>query len=346
MHTPRRSESYLLPFPEPKRLFDPNDASYIGALPELLRVFQSTTGYDLKFLRAGSCEMATQDNPLAYDEAPEEFERLVNAQIAADANAQDNARDEAHVKYFPVAIADVKIFGSLRMKRSENEYPKVEWNDACKLAQAFAQLLADNHLWRQDAVARHGELAAQEAAMAHLYESISSEGVAARVRDVLRVGVHALGNFVAAELALLDQATTTLQTRVVWGLPQERLLEPPRPLRGARAEIEALLGSAVVINDASVADVWHTPEDFPCAICVPVCSDSTILGVLWLYSNSPQKIGTREAETLNLITGRLVDELLRGVYSLKLNQKEEQGDEEIDEDELDHWIQNLMREIK
>ena len=61
-------------------------------------------------------------------------------------------------------------------------------------------------------------------------------------------GAEAVGGDAIA-LYLLDEATTELKLRCSWGLPFDRLVAPARPLQGAVADLEALLGHAVVLND-------------------------------------------------------------------------------------------------
>ena len=84
---------------------------------------------------------------------------------------------------------------------------------------------------------------------------------------------------------MLDDATSHLKLRATWRLPKTRFLDPPRPLRGAVADLEALVGHAVALEDTSLLPHWKSPEDFPAALCVPVSSASTPLGTLWFFAN-------------------------------------------------------------
>jgi serine phosphatase RsbU (regulator of sigma subunit) len=136
--------------------------------------------------------------------------------------------------------------------------------------------------------------------------------LAARLRAVLRGGAEAVG-CQAAALYLLDEATTALKLRSSWGLPRERLTEPPRPLRGALADLEAMLGHAVVLEDTGMFQQWNPPENFPAAACVPVATPATILGTLWVFCNSRRDFNDRETNILEVVAGRLAADLEREI---------------------------------
>lgn len=272
-------------FPVKKKWCDPNDVPFVGSLPETLRVFRKVAGYDLRFFRAGSSE-----------------------NDALDAETLENATEAAEkVVRVPVGDPNVKIFGALVLRSVQDLEPSVPWTDAVALTEALATTLGENYRWRTELVEREAELAV--AATPNVESTDESAGLASRLRDVLKTGAKALGGFDAAALYLLDDETTRLKIRALWGLPTDRFLDPPRPLRGSRADVEALLGSAVVLNEAYLAEAWKAPEDFDCSLCVPVASETTILGTIWFFSNQKREIETRELETLELIAGRVVAEL-------------------------------------
>ena len=272
-------------FPVKKKWCDPNDVPFVGSLPETLRVFQKVAGYDLRFFRAGSSENDAVDDQ-TFENATETSEKVLR---------------------IPVGDPNVKIFGALVLRSAPNVEPLVPWTTAVALTETLATTLGENYRWRAELVAREAELAVDATPGAESTEE--SARLASRLRDVLKTGAKALGGFDAAALYLLDDETTRLKIRALWGLPTDRFLDPPRPLRGARADVEALLGSAVVLNEAYLAEAWKAPEDFDCSLCVPVASETTILGTLWYFSNQKKEIETRELETLELIAGRIVAEL-------------------------------------
>lgn len=262
-------------FPAEKKCLDPEDVPFLGSLPETLRAFRRVAGFELRFVRAGASE----------NDADELCERI------------------------PIGEPGTKIFGSLFLSRVDDG-TAADWESARALARALAATIAENYRWRAETVAREAELAALAVRGESEIGVLETPAkTAVKLRDVLRTGAKALGGFNAAALYLLDEATTSLKLRAVWGLPNDRFLEPPRPLRGSRADVEALLGSAVVLNEAYLAEAWKAPEDFECSICVPVASETTILGTMWYFSNRKREIETRELDALELVAGRIVAEL-------------------------------------
>jgi len=129
-----------------------------------------------------------------------------------------------------------------------------------------------------------------------------------RLEAVLKGGAEALG-CQAAGLYLLDDATSELKLRACWGLPDERLLGPARPLRGLVADLEALVGHAVVLEDTSLLPHWRCPEDFPSAVCLPVASPSMPLGTLWVFSQRQRDFTPEQTNLLEIIAGRLAADL-------------------------------------
>ena len=177
------------------------------------------------------------------------------------------------------------------------------------LASAIEELIGE-HLKTQNALwQREAELAA---AVPVVLRPDERRQLACRLQSVLRGGAEAVG-CQAAALYLLDEATTTLKLRASWGLPRERLAEPSRPLRGALADLEAMLGHAVVLEDTGLFQQWNPPEDFPAAACVPVATPTTILGTLWFFCNSRRDFNDRETNILEVIAGRLASELEREI---------------------------------
>ena len=77
------------------------------------------------------------------------------------------------------------------------------------------------------------------------------------------------------------------------------------------ADLEALLGHAVVLNDDSLMATWNAPEDFPTAVCVPVSSPTTLLGTLWVFSNEKRDFNDRETNIMEVVAGRLASDLER-----------------------------------
>ena len=135
-------------------------------------------------------------------------------------------------------------------------------------------------------------------------------GLAERLEAALRAGAEAVGCEIAA-LYVLDEETTELRLQSSCGMPVEQFSSPVRPLQGALADLEALLGHAVVLNDERLLAVWNAPEDFPTAVCIPVSSPTTLLGTLWVFSRQRRDFNDRETNVLEVVAGRLAADLER-----------------------------------
>jgi phosphoserine phosphatase RsbU/P len=102
-----------------------------------------------------------------------------------------------------------------------------------------------------------------------------------------------------------------LKLRCCWGLPSDRLCAPARPLQGALADLEALLGHAVAMEDTDLMRHWNVPEDFPAAVCVPVATPTTLLGTLWIFCAEKRDFDDRQTNVLEIVAGRLAADLER-----------------------------------
>jgi len=152
--------------------------------------------------------------------------------------------------------------------------------------------------------------------------------LAERLEAVIKSGAEAVGGQ-AAGLYLLDEQTSHLKLRAAWNLPQERLLSEPRPLRGAVADLEALVGHAVVLEDTSLLPHWRCPEPFPSAVCVPVSSPTTPLGTLWVFSEKARDFSPHETNLIEIIAGRLAADLEREML-LVAGVQSKQDDRQLD----------------
>lgn len=175
------------------------------------------------------------------------------------------------------------------------------------LASAISGMLGEFVQTRHALWQREAELAAGVPLVPHADEQ---EHLAARLQAVLKCGAEAVG-CQAAALYLLDEATTELKVRSSWGLPPDRMTEPARPLRGAVADLEALLGHAVVLNEPELIRHWKAPEDFAAAVCVPVSTPTTLLGTLWVYGTARRDFDDRQTNVIEVVAGRLAADLER-----------------------------------
>jgi len=178
---------------------------------------------------------------------------------------------------------------------------------ATALASALVDVIMELDQTRAALWQREAELAAGVPIAARPEEE---EHLAQRLEAVLASGAQAVG-CQAAALYLLDDATSQLKLRACWNLPHEKLLEAPRPLKGSIADLEALVGHAVVIEDTSLLPHWHVPENFPSAVCVPVSSPSTPLGTLWLFADEQRDFTTHQTNLVEIVAGRIASDLER-----------------------------------
>lgn len=177
------------------------------------------------------------------------------------------------------------------------------------LAQAIGGLVAEIHRTQSTVWQREAELAA---GIPVTLRPAEQQQLAFRLESVLRGGAEAIG-CQAAALYLLDDATSHLKLRAAWRLPKNRFLDPPRPLRGAVADLEALVGHAVALEDTALLPHWKVPEDFPAALCVPVASTSTPLGTLWFFAEQTRTFSPEQTHLAEIVAGRLVSDLEREV---------------------------------
>lgn len=182
-------------------------------------------------------------------------------------------------------------------------------DDARQLAAAIDELFVELQQTRHALWQREAELAAGVPVSSRNDEEAH---LAERLEAVLKGGAEAVGGKAAA-LYLLDEATSHLKLRASWGLPRDRFVAAPRPLRGAIADLEALVGHAVVLEDTSVLPHWKAPESFPAAVCLPVSSPTTLLGTMWVFADQCRDFTTDQANVLEIVAGRLAAELEREV---------------------------------
>lgn len=185
--------------------------------------------------------------------------------------------------------------------------PRIPLEQVRPLALAVGRLLSHQAQLRRALLAREAELAAGVPVTARPDDA---QHLAHRLAAILKGGADAVG-CQAAGLYLLDETTTTLKLRAAHNLPVEKLLEPARPLRGAMADLEALVGHAVVLEDTSILAHWKCPEDFPAAICVPINGGSAPLGTLWLFADQNRDFTSEQTNLVEIIAGRISADLER-----------------------------------
>ena len=121
-----------------------------------------------------------------------------------------------------------------------------------RLAGSIADVLGELLETRRAVWQREAELAAGVPLVPHREEE---KHLAAHAGGRTKSGREAVGGDAIA-LYLLDESTSELKLRSAWGLPFDRLVAAARPLQGAIADLEALLGHAVVLdNEQMMRDV-------------------------------------------------------------------------------------------
>ena len=275
----------------------------VACLPELLRAFQAATGWTLRYARLGGEPGRGGRGPYR---SPTDIRTGFLGWSGKGGRRKRKRREPADSGSRRPIASDLDLPSS----NPQSPIPgpvAIARDSARRLAGSIADLLGELLQTRRALWQREAELAAGVPLVPHREEE---KHLAARLEAVLRAGAEAVGGDAVA-LYLLDEATTELKLRCSWGLPFDRLTAPARPLQGAVADLEALLGHAVVLDDDDVMRMWNVPEDFPAAVCVPVSTPTTLLGTLWVFCNEKRDFNDRETNILEVVAGRLASDLER-----------------------------------
>ena len=271
--------STLRLYTEPAARAARSAAATVASLPDVLQAFQRATGWSLH-----------------YAAGP----------VPKTSHAKSTAESSWSAAVTPgpgTAPGHLTLSGV----EGEVESTPVSFEAARGLASAIGGMLEEVLQLRRALVEREAELAAGVPLVPHPEEP---EHLANRLESVLRGGAQAVGCHAAA-LYLLDEATSKLKLRSCWGLPLDRLTAPPRPLKGAVADLESMLGHAVVLEDVAMMHHWRAPEEFAAAVCVPISTSTTILGTLWMFSNTPRDFTAPQTNIVEVVSGRLAADLER-----------------------------------
>lgn len=141
-----------------------------------------------------------------------------------------------------------------------------------------------------------------------------SELLAAKLQETLhRAAAQTASD--AAAIYLLDDSTSMLKMRSCWGLSSSSLSKPARDLRGSMADLEALLGNAVLLENVAVAKEWGCPEDFAAALCLPIGSPTMPHGTLWLWSNHIRDFSSDHIESAKAATEKILVDIERSILA-------------------------------
>jgi len=203
---------------------------------------------------------------------------------------------------FRIGISGGQSPGQLVLLPSRDiRKPKLVGQERHKFLMALAQFLGDAYRW-QHAFRQYEETQAVTINVSAIQRNGES------IRLLLKESAT-LADFCAASLYFLDSQQKMLKLRSCWGLPEERLLEPPKPLHESLADVEAILGQIVVVNEDYLLETWQVPEDFPMAVCLPVMSQQSIWGTLWFFAEQRRDCTEHELNLLEYIAGRVAAEV-------------------------------------
>ena len=253
------------------------------SLEQLCEQFEAATGWPLRYVSGKTAELMGKP--------------LWSAPLSSDRQHRRNADPTA-----------AHLIISQQPKQGTSGRTSLE--AITPLAESLTQLVEQLASSRLALQSREVELAASLPVVSRAEDAAA---LALRLTAVLQGGAEAVG-CQAAGVYLLDSATTELKLRSAWGLPAQRLLEPARQLQGAIADLEALAGSAVVLDNAATYQMWQAPEfgsSYCSAVCVPVSSASTILGTLWMSCDADRDFTEQQTNLIEIIAGRIAVELER-----------------------------------
>lgn len=141
-----------------------------------------------------------------------------------------------------------------------------------------------------------------------------SEALAGKLQETLHRAVVQTASDAAA-IYLLDENTSALKMRSCWGLPTSALSKVARPLRTSMADLEALLGNAVLLENTDLAKEWGCPEDFSAALCLPIGSPTMPHGTLWLWSESVRDFSPDDIESAKAATEKVLVDIERSILA-------------------------------
>ena len=112
---------------------------------------------------------------------------------------------------------------------------------------------------------------------------------------------------------------------------------------GAAADLEALVGHAVALEDTSRLSHWRVPEEFRSAVCVPISSPTVPFGTLWAFCDRPRKFSDEDSNLIEIVAGRVAADLER---SMLLHEKLAARRFRRQLEQASRWQQNRLPQIK
>lgn len=207
-------------------------------------------------------------------------------------------------KGYAVVDFDGRTTGKLLVKPVVNDVDFAPPREVAKIAGALAEMMSEVQRLQTALQQREAELAANIPVSA----VESQNHISAKLQAVLQGAIDNVHGSAAA-VYMLDDATSELKLRAALNLPPDRFLEPARPLAAAIADLEALAGNAVVLEDTAMLPHWRCPENYPSACCIPISTSTNPIGTLWIFSEEYRDFSSAETQTLEIIAGRIASEL-------------------------------------
>lgn len=274
---------YLRLHTEPAPLPPPVTVELVPGLADLCRSFEQATGWPLRF--------SPQPTP------PTDSDVLWSTPLGYDAD-DPNGSLQINLTDGPLVSAGCEVEAAVAL--------------ATSLAGMVQTVLSAQRLvWEREADLATGvPLVPHPEGRQRLPELLES---------LLETAAQTVG-CQAAGLYMLDDATSELKLRAAWGLPHERFASPPRLLRESGADLEALSGHAVVLENAAATIHWKPPEECRSAICLPVSSAAAVLGTLWLYGARSQDFSDELVNLTEIVAGRIATELEREALAAEVHQ--------------------------
>ncbi|MEZ6078466.1 MAG: hypothetical protein R3C56_23185 [Pirellulaceae bacterium] len=93
------------------------------------------------------------------------------------------------------------------------------------------------------------------------------------------------------------------------------MTKPPRDLRGSLADLEALMGNAVLLENTSLAPEWQCPESYAAAMCVPIGSPTMPHGTLWLWSDHVRDFSSADIDAAKAAGDKILVDIERSVLA-------------------------------
>ncbi|MFK7738279.1 MAG: PP2C family protein-serine/threonine phosphatase [Pirellulaceae bacterium] len=119
----------------------------------------------------------------------------------------------------------------------------------------------------------------------------------------------------AGAIYLLDETTSQLKMRSCFGLSKSALSAPARELRGSLADLEALMGNAVLVENTKLAPEWNCPENFAAALCLPIGSPTMPQGTIWLWSSHVRDFEKNDIEIARAASEKILVDIERSVLA-------------------------------